>query len=281
MQGSAADVTKRAARMVRSVASAMPSRDKLQQELTDAELAQQRGHYLPDEDERVREVFARYLSVRSVLLETVESIQPILDRQAGDESVDVTDDWHLRTFVVGFAAATMLVRAANFMVGLASERPVVWKKLDGAEPRYGIPANSYTMVYKNLGSARRMWRFYEAMIFYEVHKQDIAALVDDPLVGDLVGILAHEEGFFEKRKRSYLQKKWHYRLHSFKRRNISGYKIVMFHLLKLSGSAIAEMKQPFVKASGEGKRVTKETLATLNPLLRASLAIKVGRIIKH
>ena len=67
----------------------------------------------------------------------------------------------------------------------------------------------------------------------------------------------------------FIKKKWGYRLHSFKRRHMSGYKKVMFHLLKLSGSAIAEMRQPFVKAPGQGKRVTDNVLSTLKPNLKA------------
>lgn len=259
----------RAARVVRSVAVALPRRGEMDLELADAEAAQARGYFLPDEDERIREVFARYLSTRGILLETVESIQSVIDAQVGDFTAGEACDRHLRTFVVGFAAATMLVRSANFIVALAAKRPVVWKKLDEPEPRYGIPAKSFTMIYKNLSSARRMWRFHEAMSFYEVHRLDISAMKNDPVVAELVRILSEEEKFFENRKRSYLKKKWDYRLHAFKRRHISGYKKAMFHLLKLSGSAIAEMKQPFVRTSRPGKRVTSDTLAQLRPLLRA------------
>ncbi|MFK7909745.1 MAG: YiiX/YebB-like N1pC/P60 family cysteine hydrolase [Akkermansiaceae bacterium] len=269
MQTSVDALVAKAARVVRSAAPAMPRREEMAQELSDADAAQERGHFLPDEDERIREVFARYLSVRGVLLEAVESIQPILDRQGELNSGNKTEDRHLRTFVIGFAAATILVRSANFMVGLAKDRSAVWKKLDEAEPRYGIQAKSYTAIYKNLSSSRRMWRYHEAMTFYEVHKEDIAELSEDPVIGHLVRLLAKEEAFFEKRKRSYLKKKWDYRLYSFKRRNVSGYKKVMFHLLKLSGSAIAEMKQPFVKGLGQGHRVTVETHSELVSLIRA------------
>lgn len=244
----------------------------MEAELADAEAAQQRGYFLPDEDERIREVFARYLSVRAVLLEVVESIQPMLDRvESREAAAGDGADWNarLRAFVVGFTAATMLVRSATFIVDLARERPVVWKKLDEAEPRYGIPVKSFTRVYKNLGSSRRMWRFHEAMMFFEVHGEDIAGLAEDRVVGELVAILGEEAPFLQYRKRDYLKRKWDYRLHSFKRRHVSGYKKVMFHLLKLSGSAIAEMKQPFIKPSGQGKRVTAEVIATIKPLLRA------------
>lgn len=263
----------RAARSVRAVASAMPLRGAMERELREADAAQERGYFLPDEDERVRELFARYLSVRAVLLEVVESIQPVLDEAGGDARAagQAAPDWdrRLRAFVVGFSAATMLVRSAGFIVDLAHDRPVVWKKLDEAEPRYGIPVKSFTMVYKNLGSSRRMWRFHEALMFYEVHREDVAALRGCPAVGSLVDILDEEEPFLNYRKRDYLRRKWRYKLHSFRRRHISGYKKVMFHLLKLSGSAVAEMRQPFVKAPGQGKRVTAEVIGSIRRVLRA------------
>ena len=268
-----------AARSVRAIAPALPLRDEVAQELADAAAAEERGYFLPDEDERIREVYARYLTVRTVLLETIDSIQPVFD-QLGEsfKNADADELWRLRlrAFVVGFSSATMLVRAAKFMVDLAAERSVVWKKLDEAEPRYSIPRKSYTQVYKNLVSSRRMWRFHEAMMFYEVHRRDITLLSADPVVGELVAILAEEEEFLQYRKRDYLKRKWDYRLHSFKRRHVSGYKKVMFHLLKLSGSAVAELNQPFSvitgavpeREFGQEHRVTEEVQEMVGAMLR-------------
>lgn len=268
MEVNAARAIERAARSVRSVAAAMPTHCEMAAELKDAAAAERRGYFFPDEDERIRAVFARYLSVRVALLEVVESMQPILD-QSDDLDDDAVWELRLRAFVVGFTAATMLVRAASFIVDLAADRPVVWKKLDEAESRYGIPRKSFTMVYKNLSSSRRMWRFHEAIRFFEVHGEDVALLARDRVVGELVAILGQEAPFLEYRKRNYLKRKWNFRRHSFKRRHASGYKKAMFHLLRLSGSAIAEMKQPFVKLPGQGDRVTAEVIAGLEPLLRA------------
>ena len=72
----------RAAMSVRSVAAAMPAHGDVRQELADAEAAQARGYFLPDEDERLRDVFVRYLSLRATLLEVVASIQEA-DRSTG------------------------------------------------------------------------------------------------------------------------------------------------------------------------------------------------------
>jgi hypothetical protein len=259
------------ARSVRSVGLAVPDRNELLQELADAEEAEKRGYFLPDEDERVRAVFARYLSVRVALLEAVDAMNPLYDVLGGGDDDNEGEGWEqcLRAFVVGFAAAAILVRMGTYMVDLAADRPVVWKKLDEPESRFGIPEKSFTMVYKNLGSTRRMWRFHEALMFSEVNREDIEALEHDPVVGELVSLLRAEEPFLQYSKSDYLKRKLDYHVHSFKRKHVSGYKKVMFHMLKLSGSAIAELKQPFVKAPGQGKRVTPEVMATVRPLLRA------------
>lgn len=271
----AAKKIKTAARSIRSSAPYLPVRSEMQQELNDAEAANKRGYFLPDEDERLLSTFSRYLSIRATLLESIESIQPTIKELSTNFTEGANDEantlWllRLRAFITGFSAATMLVRSAAFIVDLADSKPVVRKKLDEAECRYGIQPKSYTQIYKNLTSSRRMWRFYEAIEFYETNSEDIAKLHDDDTVGELVQILQNESEFLQYRKRDYIKRRLSYRLHSFKRRHISGYNKVMFHLLKLSGSAIAEMKQPFIKPSGAGKRVTKDTISTIHPLLKA------------
>ena len=252
---------------VGAVAAVVPVRVALDQELGDAESAQQRGYFLPDEDERLRKLFAGYLAARVVLLEAVDAMRPVYDALEREDEVDWSR--YLRTFIVGFTAAAILVRMGSYMVDLAAKRPVVWKKLDEPESRYGIPKKSFTEVYKKLGSGRRMWRFHEALLFWEANREDIEAMSGDPVVGALVGILCEEAPFLEYRKRDYVKRKLDYSVHSFKRKHLSGYKKVMFHMLKLSGSTIAEIKQPFVKAQGQGKRVTAEVMAAVRPLLRA------------
>lgn len=253
------------ARAVESVALAVPRRDGIEAELRDAEAAERRGYFLPDEDERVRLVFARYLSARAVLLEAIDAMQPLYDELEDDGD----EGWRqcLSAFVVGFTAAAILVRMGSYIVDLAGKRKVVSRKLDEAESRYGIPRKSFTEVYQKLGSTRRMWKFHEALLFCEVHRQDIEALSGDPVLGGLVAVLRREESFLQYRKRDYIQRKLDYSVHSFKRRNASGFKKVMFQMFKMSGSTIAEIRQPFVKSPGQGKRVTAEVQEMISPLL--------------
>lgn len=262
-------IIERAARSVKSLAGAMPSRGDVKQGLADAQSAQQRGYFLPDEDVRLRDVFARYLSLRAALLEVTDEVQALLGQLDDEVDEELAWDLRLRAFLVGFVAAAMLMRAAGFIVDLASRRSVIRKKLDEVEPSYGIPAKSYTAIYKSLGSYRRMRRFQSAVRFYELHTEDIIAIARDPRMQGLDELLREESKYFQLSKLDHFRRKFNYRLHSLKRRHVSGYKKVMFQLLKLGGRAVSEMRQPFVKAPGQGKRVTTDVVSELKSMLLA------------
>lgn len=239
---------------------AMPTRDGLGRYLQDAASAQARGYFLPDEDERLREVFGRYLAVRSSLLECVRAIS------GGRFTAKGTDS--LGAFMVAFAAACVLVRSADYIVEITAENLVVRQKLDEAEPRFGLEAKQFTRIYQSLTSPKRWWGFFDAVRYYESKRTDILSFKDDPVYGAVVELLLTEEAFVRTRRRDFLQRRLRYRLHSFLRRNHSGYRKTMFNLLKLSGSVVAELRQPMVKPRGAGKRVTQEVRARLEDFMR-------------
>jgi len=235
----------------------------LGRELADAEAAQGRGYYEPDEDERLREVFARYLGVRAVLWETIEGLLPVVDTKK-----EIPWEQRLRAFGTGFCAAALLVRAATFLAEFVGDRPVVRRKLDEAEPRYGIERKSFSRIYRRLASARWMWRCHEAARFYEVHREDLGEVMGEEPFRAVLDLLRDHEPMIEARRRDYVKRKLRYRLHDFKRRNMSGYRKAMFHLFQLSGRKIADLKTPFIKPLGAGKRVTAGVQSEIATLLR-------------
>lgn len=222
-----------------AVAPAMPRREELGTEIADANAAQERGYYLPDEDERVREVFARYLEVRAALRGVVGRMEPWVDM-----GTRLSREEQLRVFVVGFTAACFLVRSGLFMIGMADGRRVVRRKLDEAEPRFGIPRKSFTEVYRLQSSVRRMWKFHAAWEFYQANRREIHDLHEDPELGEIVRLLAIEEPFMETRRRAYWKHRIRYRWHSFRRRHTSGFEQTMFQIFELGGRTIAELRDP-------------------------------------
>lgn len=250
-----------ALRTLEAVRPALPRSEDLAQEVADAMAAQERGYYLPDEDERLREVYRRYLVARGTLWEMVLSLKPRLKERDDEEE-------RLRVFGLSFCAAAMLVRSASFVIGLAKERPVVWKKLDEAEPRYLLERKTFTRLYRNLSSYRWMWFYHDAWRFFEREKSAIGESLEAGGMGEVVQWLKEEEPFIQRSRMAFVKRRFAYRLHSFVRRNVSGYGKAMFGLFQLGGSAVAELKQPFKKKL-PGKRVCLETLEEAAGLLRA------------
>lgn len=251
------------ARAVLAVVPILPHRADLVQELEDAEAAQERGYYQPDEDERLREVFARYLGVRAALWGTIDTLLPVIDTRK-------EMDWEqrLRAFGTGFCAAALLVRAATFLSDFVDDRSVVRRKLDEAEPRYGIERKSFSRIYARLASTRWMWRCHEAARFYEVHREDLKEVMAEEPFSKVFAVLRDHEPMIEARRRDYMRRKLRYRLHDFRRRHLSGYHKAMFHLFQLSGRTIAELKTPFIKPPGAGKRVTPGVRSEIAGMLR-------------
>lgn len=248
--------------------AALPSQEELSVELSDAEAAQQRGYYLPDEDERLREVFARYLEVRAALRGVVGRMEPWVDM-----GKKLPRDEQLRVFIIGFTAACFLIRSGLFMINLAKGRRVVRRKLDEAEPRFGIHRKSFTEVYRLQSSVRRMWKFYEAWKFYQAHRTEIHDLHQDAEIGPIVPLLAAEEPFMETRRRAYWKHRIHYRVHSFRRRNRSGFEQTMFQIFELGGRTISELRDPSTGLHKQPKR------AAGKPCEQAAQCLQPGDII--
>ncbi|MFC5050861.1 YiiX/YebB-like N1pC/P60 family cysteine hydrolase [Rubritalea spongiae] len=237
-----------------SAAKGIPLRSELVELLGDVEAAQQRGYFMPHEDERLREHYRRYLRLRVVLLGAITELEPHWDDQS---------DWEdcIRCFAVAYTAACVLMRSAEFVVDLAGDRFLVWKKLDEAESRYGIPRRSFSAIYKNLTSPRRMWRFYEAVLFWELHAEEVMDLrKEGGRLAELIDVLKEEIPFVQKSKKKYLRRQLQYRVFSFKRRQHSGFRKVMFQLFRIGGNVVAEAKQPKL-ALKKQKRVTPRVLA--------------------
>ncbi len=237
---------------VLAAAAAMPERGDLAAELERVEAAAARGYFLPDEEELIRARYWQYLGLRAALLGTLEELASL----AGRDALEWRD--RLPVFATAFAAACVLMRKDRFLVDLAATRPVVWKKLDEEDPRSGIPRKTFTAVYRSVSDPANGRRFLEAADFYQKQRGAIRALGEDPRMGPVVDLLSAEEPWIERRRRDVMKRVVSYRWFSFLRRNRSAWKQVMAGLFEASGRAVAELRQPGIKAAGAPKRITAE-----------------------
>jgi len=261
----ATDIIRNNMEQVISAAQAIPLAKDLRLVLKDAKKASVRKYYLPNEDDRLRSIFTTYLRARSMLIEVIDSIMPILKNKQTRKN-------ELRTFAIGFTAGCMLVRSTKFIIGTSKENPVIWEKLDESELRYNLERKTLTNLYKSLSSPKKMLQFHKATKFFDASKDEIMELADDSdLDKELLILLEDEIPFIESRKRDYFKLRARYRAYDIVRRNSSGFKKAMFHIFRLTGSAVAEMKQPLKKSKGStsnSKRVTPNILEEIQRILK-------------
>jgi len=225
--------------------------------------AEERGYYKPDEDEVIRSMYRRYLRVRVSMLDLVEGLRYLLDGE-----VDLTWVERLKAFTVGFSAGSILMRASRYLLAVSRERSSLLKKLDEAEPLFGIERHSFSKIYKSMSSPRQAWRYHEAIQFFDLHRDEIIGLAGcGEKWNQVVNLLLGEEPDMGMRKRDFVKQQFGYRLFEFKRRSASSYRRAMFHVFRLSGRKIADLKHPFVRKRG-GKRVNDGLKAALKGLLK-------------
>jgi hypothetical protein len=242
-------VLSRSVEAMLAASCALPRRGDLGAELECVEAAAARGYFLPDEEELVRLRYSQYLGLRAAMVETFSELEAV----AGFTEMAWRE--RLPVFVAAFAAACLVSRADRYVVELAAERPVVWKKLDEADPRPGIPRKTFTGIYKSVSHPANLARLVMAADFHRKHREEILAMADDPVIGPAVKLLADEESRIESRWRDALKRHVSYRMFSFLRRNRSAWKNVMSGIFEASGRAVAELRVPGVKPSGAPKRI--------------------------
>jgi len=257
------EVAARGAASVLAAAAALPTREGLAAEVGWLDAACARGYFLPDEDERVRLRYSQYLALRGALLETLAETSGA----AGKNGVAWRNQ--LPAFIVAFSAACVLMRANRFLVELAADRPVVWKKLDEPEPKSGLPRKSFTAIYQSISRPSHALKFLEAADFHFAHREEILALGSDELLGPVVNLLLAEEPQIERRRTEVLKRSLSYRWYSFLRRHRSAWQRVMFGFFRVSGRTIAELRQPGAARKKHEKRITAELCSSMAPRLKA------------
>lgn len=242
---------KAAARALLAAAPGLPSEADLGEEIEDAKKAQARGYYTPDEDERIRQSYHRYLAVRVSLWEMIETLLPIVDGQ-----IDASRTQHLRAHGLAFCAAAMLVRTGTYLLDMARGQDIVWKKLDEAEPRFGIERKTFTAIYKGLTSPKIVAKYHRSWRFFARYDMQIYQAMSGPIFEPAAQLLKDEVPLLNPSLFEWVRRRLSFRAFSYRRRHISAARKTLFALFEISGSAIAELKQPFIKPPGAPKRVT-------------------------
>ncbi len=252
-------------RILTAAYKALPKSSDIEMLLEDAQAAEARGYYNPDEDERLRVTYARYLAIRVSLWEVIKECEAGAKRvQSDPDSASQSDICY---FGLAFCAAEIIVRTGEYLIDLARQRKAVWQKLDEAEKRYGIPRKSFTRLYRQLTSAIRMHGFYRACDFFDEYRGQVFEALKLSGYETVIDILIDlnlptaSRGNHLRRYRRFLR-------HSLKRRHGSALRNILFSVFEMMGSDIADLKIPLVKPLKAEKRVTPELRHTLKSILQ-------------
>jgi len=226
-----------AARSVLSVAPEVLDVERADQVLSEAATAAKRGYFTPQEDEQLRIVFAKYLLARNVLHEAVNELIPF----AFEESVP--SPLREQAFLVGYAAGTLLVNSATFILEHAQQSPVLKEKLDEAEPRFGIPRKKFTHIYESLSSPTNLIAMHKSQKFIRSHADELRKLATSDTLQKVVTLLENNPIRYPGLTGGILAR-IRYRWYSLLRRNISGYRQAFFAVLEGSGRVISELENP-------------------------------------
>jgi hypothetical protein len=251
-------IIERGARSILSVAPAVTGAALADPALADAAAAGRRGYFTPEEDDRLRACFARYLTARAGLLQTIDELRPAVFESGSHPSQD-----RLRTFAIAYCAACLLVRAGRFIVEKGSADRVLRRKLDEAAPAFGTPRKMFTQVYRSVTSPRRAWQMLDASRFADESRPELLSLRADPCVGPVVDLLLESEPAARVRLGDLARARIRYRVYSWRRRHVSAFRKAMFALFEASGRVIADMRNPF-----HHKRVTPAIRAEIESILR-------------
>ena len=248
------------ARAVASLAPAVASQKSDRGLLEDVRAAIERGRFTPAEDERIHAWFARYLTARAGLLETIHELSPI----ATGKLEDIDEKTQLRGFVVAYAAACLLVRAGRFLVATVATHKVVQRKLNEAEPCFRIPRKQYTLIRKSLTEPANAWRLHQASSFANANRGAIAELASDPQMADVVQYIKEAEESLDVDLGFLVRARLRFRLHSLRRRRASAVQQAFFAITEAFGRVIAELRNPWhVRRVNEA--VQRELVALLEP----------------
>ncbi len=229
-----------------TIAPLLPSHASINEVVAQLSPAIARGYFTPEEDELIREKFSKYLTVRAALHSVLMDLKPIIFNQ-----VKPKDAEYAKVFLIAFCTAAMLRRSGRHLIVNFRSNKMIRRKLNEAEPRYGIPRKQFTAIYRSLTSLRNVIIFRQGVNYFEDHRSKIMALEADPKLSPIVELLKLELPYIENNLDDDLKKRLQFRLHSAKRRSMGLIQKTSFSAFKISGRLISEIRNQWKR-----KRVT-------------------------
>jgi hypothetical protein len=124
--------------------------------------AEGRDYFTPAEEDAIRSQFMSFLAYRSALLRLVATY-------AGFQAVP-DPDARARCMLLGYAAGSLVYDKSLKLVTLYRDDELVRRKLNEADPRWGIPAGMFDRIYENVAQDRNAEALGEMAAYFDAHR---------------------------------------------------------------------------------------------------------------
>ncbi|MCH2201585.1 MAG: hypothetical protein MK102_06430 [Fuerstiella sp.] len=148
--------------------------------------AGQRGYFTPSEDENVRQLLVSYWQSRNALIELVVTMHRT--SELTETTKTISSEQRAAGFLVAWTGALVLVDAARFLRDNCRDRPAILKKLNEAEPSFGIAPGTYDRIQSSLTSPVHAWHLYHAREYWKTNRNVLAKITHDTELEPLVEI---------------------------------------------------------------------------------------------
>lgn len=199
--------------------------------------AADRGLFRPNEEATLLSWFARFLTVRSGLWEVLGDVS----RPMGGSVRRVLDTDGWRCFVLGYTSACLIVRLDRLLLENVAPDSVTQRKLNEGSQPHRIPRKQYTAVFESFINPGKAHSMDQAMRFARRHRQQLTAMVGDPIVGNLAAGIEAQEVVLEPSRRRYFARLATYLGHAFRRGGASARQQALFAALEAGGRLASEL----------------------------------------
>jgi len=247
------------ARTLHSIEAMLP---ELEQEVVNASSERDEiiaaGYFKPNQDERIKEWFTKFLTLRESLWEIIDEVH----EQAAVTISDIKTVNEYRLFILGFVAACQVVRLDRFLLERVATHSLMQRKLNESFPENNVPRKQYTAIFEAFIDVVNAGKIFQAIRFVDRNRIKISQLLSDEYIGYFVERLTKYRCYLDESKRSYFKRSVHFVRHALRRRGARVKQQTQFRLLEVSGRVLSEC------VNKTNKLVTHEVREQLRRLLK-------------
>lgn len=250
---------KKIARTLSSIETMLP---ELEQEAASAKNEREQiitaKYFKPDQDERIKEWFTKFLTLRVSLWEIIDQAHEVAT--VNINGINTDDEYRL--FIIGFSAACQIVRLDRLLLERVATHTFIQRKLNEEIPENNVEPKQYTNIFEAFVDVRNAHKILQAIKFLDRKRRKIGSFLDDEEVGYFVRNLPQYRSYLDEHKRNYLKRSVDFFRHAFRRRGARIKQQTQFRFLEMSGRVLSEC------VNKTNKQVTHEIREQLRQYLK-------------